>query len=483
MTELELRAKMRRMIWFLSLSLCILGGGWSPRSQNAPPKLPALPQILPDEFPAPIRDKVRESYTTQIAHPESAVANGELGMLLEAANKSDERAEICYQRAHLLDPSSYRWAYYLGVVQANRGKPSEAAEAFREALRLEPSYLPARSRLAESLRESGSVKEARKIFEAVVNSNPGDAQARYDLGQACRSDNDLNAAVESFRKACELFPNFGAAHYALAHLYERLGKPDLAREELNLYEKNRYDIPGVNDPLLAAVTELYINPESLVQSGIEYANQGKLEKAVAEEEKALQIDPKLFKAHVNLISFYGRLHEFEKAEDHYQLAREINPASPESYHNYGVLLVEEGKYQTAEQQFRKALEIDPWHAEALTSLGLLLERRGQQQQAMDAYRKAIAAKPEYRQAHFNLGRILVNQKNYAEGIQELLKTLAPVDETTPSYLYALGASYGRAGDKQNALKYLREAQVQASVRGQDRLLANIERDLHTVESE
>src|SRR5690348_2500561 len=65
-----LRAKMRRAILFFSLSLCILGGGWSPMSQNEPPKLPALPQILPDEFPAPIRDKVRKSYAAEQAHPE-----------------------------------------------------------------------------------------------------------------------------------------------------------------------------------------------------------------------------------------------------------------------------------------------------------------------------------------------------------------------------------------------------------------------------
>src|SRR5690348_7146225 len=168
MTGFELRIKIRRMIWFFSLSLGILGGGWFPRSQNEPPRLPALPYILPDEFPAPIRDKIRKSYAAEQAHPESAEANGELGMLLEAANKSDERAEICYQRAHTLDPASYRWAYYLGVLRANRGNPGGAAEAFRETLRLEPSYLPAQSRLGESLRESGSVKEAIKIFEAVV---------------------------------------------------------------------------------------------------------------------------------------------------------------------------------------------------------------------------------------------------------------------------------------------------------------------------
>ena len=472
---------MRRMILFLALSMSILGNVWSTARTAEISGLPRLPQVIPDVFPISIRKKVRQAYVTALAHPENGGANGELGMLLQASNKSDERAEICYRRAHLFEPTSFRWAYYLGVVQAHRGNFKDAAGTFREALRLDPTYLPALSKLGESLRGSGNVKESRRVFEEVVRHDPEGAQAQYDLGQARQADNDLDGAIESFRKACELFPDFGAAHYALAHVYERLGKADRAREELVLYEKNKYDIPGVNDPLQARISEIYTDPESLVQSGIEFAHQGKLEQAVAEEERALQIDPHLLKAHVNLISFYGRLHEFEKAKAQYVFAVRINPDNPESYNNYGVLLLQQGKYLEAEEQFRKVLVIDPRHPEALNNMGYLLQREGKREEAIAAYRRAVDAKPDYQQAHFNLGRILVNQENYAEGIEQLLKALTPEDENTPRYLYALGAAYGRAGDRQNALRYLREAQVQASVRGQSELLASIERDLHAVE--
>jgi tetratricopeptide (TPR) repeat protein len=463
--------------------MSIPGNSWSSARSDEIPGLPRLPQVIPDIFPLFIRDKVRKAYAAVLAHPEDAVPNGQLGMLLQAANKSDERAAICYRRAHLFEPTSFRWAYYLGVVQANRGNFKDAVGTLREALRLDPKYLPALSKLGESLRASGSVKESRRVFEEVVRHDPEGAQAQYDLGQARQADKNLDGAIESFRRACELFPNFGAAHYALAHVFQRLGKTDRAREELVLYEKNKYDIPGVSDPLQAEISEIYTNPESLVQSGIEFANQGKLEQAVAEEERALRIDPDLFKAHVNLISFYGRLRQFEKAKEHYGAAVRINPNNPESFHNYGVLLLQQGKYREAEEQFRKVLELDPRHSEALNSIGYLLERQGKIQEAIVEYRRAIASKPDYRQAHFNLGRILVNQEKYGEGIEHLLGTLTPVDENTARYLYALGAAYGRAGDRPNALRYLREAEVQASASSQSDLLADIERDLHTVESE
>src|SRR5438034_995102 len=92
------------------------------------------------------------------------------------------------------------------------------------------------------------------------------------------------------------------------------------------------------------------------------------------------------------------------------------------------------------------------------------------------------ALPIYRQAHFNLGRILVNQKKYLEGIQELEKTIEPEDENSPRYVYALGAAFARSGDRQNALRYIRQARDGAAARGQSALLTSIERDLRALEA-
>ncbi len=472
-------------VWLVIMILAstLAGGAWSRSLTVAPSDLPALPEIDPSKFPRPIRDQVATAYADAVAHPQDAAANGALGMLIQASNKSDIKAEICFQRAHVLDPTSFRWTYYLGALQGARGKYKEATETLRGALRLDSRYLPAQLKLGEFLLASGNTSESRKLHEQIIVQFSDSAQAYYDLGRARQADGDPDGAIEAYRKASDLYPDFGSAHYALALAYSRKGKADLAKAEMALYEKNKYDIPGVNDPLLAALTALYINPESLIQSGNEYAKQGKLEQAVAEDEKALRIDPEFFKAHMNLISFYGRLHDFDKAEEHYRAAVRIDPINTESYYNHGLLLMQQGKYPGAEEAFRKTLELDPAHPAALTSLGFLLERKGKQQEAIDAYHRALLSKPDYRQAHFNLGRILVNQQKYTEGIEQLLATLTPVDENTSRYLYALGAAYGRAGDRQNALRYLREAQAQASAQGQTDLLAEIERDIQTVESE
>jgi tetratricopeptide (TPR) repeat protein len=290
--------------------------------------------------------------------------------------------------------------------------------------------------------------------------------------------------VGSFRKACELFPYFGAAHYALVRAYHRLGKTDAASEEFARYEENKYDIPGVGDRLQAELDELYMDPQSLLGLAIELGNHGRWEEAIAKHELVLQFEPSMLRAHINLISLYGHVHEFEKAEKHYFAAVRLDPNQSESYYNYGVLLMQENKGRDAEEAFRKALAANSHYAEAHNNLGDLLQREGKLAEAMAEFELAIENRPDFPQAHFNLGRLLVNRGRYKDAIDELLKTLSTQDEEAkPTYFYALGVAYARAGDKDNGIRYLLLARDHAASRHQSTLLNSIDRDLHTLEEQ
>jgi tetratricopeptide (TPR) repeat protein len=97
---------------------------------------------------------------------------------------------------------------------------------------------------------------------------------------------------------------------------------------------------------------------------------------------------------------------------------------------------------------------------------------------------AIENRPDFPQAHFNLGRLLVNRGRYKDAIDELLKTLSTQDEEAkPTYFYALGVAYARAGDKDNGIRYLLLARDHAASRHQSTLLNSIDRDLHTLEEQ
>src|SRR5262245_38013347 len=88
--------------------------------------LPDLPAIVVESFGPEMREQVRKAYTDAQAKPRDAQASGWLGMTLHTYEQY-ESAAICYERAHRLAPAEFRWAYYLGIVQAALGRNGEAA--------------------------------------------------------------------------------------------------------------------------------------------------------------------------------------------------------------------------------------------------------------------------------------------------------------------------------------------------------------------
>jgi len=458
------------------LSSCVCSFGLLLQAQT----LPDLPPVAFDNFGPAIREQVRKAYDDARAKPRDAEASGRLGMVLQTYEQY-ELAAICYERARSLAPDEFRWVYYLGVAQAALGKHAEAADNLREAARRKPDYLPAQIKLADSLFATGELSESRQLYEAVAKKSPGAVYAHYGLGRVKAAQREFAAAVEHFRRACELSPHFGSAHYALAVAYRNLRQTAQANEHFALYQQNKLVRPASEDALLDAVAELNVGALDHLKKGANFEADGHLDQAAAEHERALEINPKLAQAHVNLISLYGRMGQAEKAESHYRMAAEINPNLAESHYNFGVLMTGQGKYQEAAQAFRRSLEINPFYAEAHHNYGVLLEREGRFDEAAGHYRAAVENQPNYRSAHFNLGRMLLYQGKQAEAISHFLKTLTPEDESTPKYMYALAAAYARAGDRTHALEYARGARQRAAALGQAELLALIERDLRILE--
>ena len=441
---------------------------------------PDLPQIRMDSFQPAIREQIEKAYAEAKFNPSDPAANGKLGMVLDAYEQY-QLAEVCYQRARHLEPSAFPWAYYLGSVEASLGKHTEAAATLREAVRLKPDYPAARLKLADSLFAAGEPRPSRRIYEAVLKEDPGAATAYYGLGRIKEAQRELAAAVEDYRKACELFPSFAAAHYALALASRRLGDTAAAQEHLALYQKTPLAQPPVPDPLRDAVKELNAGAQEHLARGVRLEAAGQMDQAIAEHERALEIDPKMAQAHTNLITLYGKMGQVEKAAQHYRAAVEINPNMVDAHYDFGVLMYGQGKYREAGEAFRKALEINPHYAEAHNNLAFVLERQGRIEEALEHYRAAVENKPNYRLAHFHLGRLLLSRGKNGDAIAHFLQTITPEDESTPGFMYGLAAAYARSGERDKALHYALEARKRAANLGQAQLLASIDRDIRTLE--
>ena len=153
-----------------------------------------------ERFSPPIREQILQAYLAARGDPKAAETNGRLGMILQAYDEFDLAARY-YKRARMLDPESFRWIYYLALVQSASGQNDLAITNLRKALQLIASYLPARLKLAELLMAEGNLAESRKIYHALIQEQPGLTAwaCRYvDSEESSRVTGDTAAAVDHY---------------------------------------------------------------------------------------------------------------------------------------------------------------------------------------------------------------------------------------------------------------------------------------------
>ena len=149
---------------------------------------------------------------------------------------------------------------------ADDKKYPEAIEAYKLAIRLDPNYAPAFGGLGDAYLNSGNSQQAETAYKEQVRLAPNDAQAQFDLGYfynamgrhgeafgplvkatsldpnfaeafygigyAYLRGADFEKSITFFRSAVRIKPDYGEAYYGLGSALARLGKADLANEQL-----------------------------------------------------------------------------------------------------------------------------------------------------------------------------------------------------------------------------------------------------------
>ncbi len=102
------------------------------------------------------------------------------GVSLFDAGRFDEAAEQLEEAVRLKPGYALAWAN-LGQVELARKRPSQALEAHRKALSIDPTILMARRGLGFALADAGQSSKAAAVLEKWLEANPGDSEARERL--------------------------------------------------------------------------------------------------------------------------------------------------------------------------------------------------------------------------------------------------------------------------------------------------------------
>ena len=342
-------------------------------SKKTMPPIPDL-TIRKAEFDSVVQEQIETVLEKLKIDPNNKNHNGELGMILHA-HYLYKLSEPLYIRARILEPNSFRWAYYLGIIRAPLGKLDEAEISLRQAVDLKSYYLPAQLALAETLQKLRKLRESRQVYEQILKKYPQSASAYAGLGRVCWEEGKVSEAIKNYQKACDLFPEFGAAHYALGLAHRNLKNEEKTQEHFSKFQRYSSREPLAEDPFLDAIQSLQSKVSYYLKQAISLRDQGQFREAIVVLEEALKLDQNHPVLHGNLSSLYIAVKETSKAERHYRAAVEIDPGMYKTHYNFAVFLQMTGRAMEAMEVFRKGLEVNPFHSLSHNNLGYLLAAR------------------------------------------------------------------------------------------------------------
>lgn len=96
-----------------------------------------------------------------------------------------------------------------------------------------------------------------------------------------------------------------------------------------------------------------------LDAGLKSAEEGKAPAAIENMQKAIQIFPNYFDAHLQLGNVFLKTDQLQEAIAELDKAREINPNDERTYQSFGLLLMKQRNYAVAVAVFAEAARLNP----------------------------------------------------------------------------------------------------------------------------
>ncbi len=149
--------------------------------------------------------------------------------------------------------------------------------------------------------------------------------------------------------------------------------------------------------------------------GVALLEQYKHKEAADAFKRALQLDPGLTLARINLGIALFNAPDLPAAQRELQAAATAAPNAPQPHYVLGLLAKAQNKPVEAVAAFQKVLAIDPQDVGANVNLGQLFAQQRKYPEAVAVLRTALAAEPYNTTALYNLGTALIRSGQREEG--------------------------------------------------------------------
>ena len=159
--------------------------------------------------------------------------------------------------------------------------------------------------------------------------------------------------------------------------------------------------------------------------GVALLEQFKYADAVREFQRALQIDPKLLMAHINLAIALFNVPDLDAASREAQTAAMLAPQAPQPHYLLGLIARAQNRTDEALAAFARVRQIDPRDTSTNINIGQLLVQQKQYDKAVEAFRAALDVEPYNTTALYSLANALTRtgKRNEAERLLQRFQKL------------------------------------------------------------
>jgi len=331
-------------------------------------------------------------------------------------------ARLEFRSALKIDKKMADAQFGLGEASLALGFVQEAAEAYYEAMRIDPNNLDARTRVGSLLVQYESdegIKEAERLATEVTQKNPNHIEGHVLMAEVRAAQKRWDDAQAEFQKAISLDPARVETYLHQARYYQRRSKSDAAQAQTflaqaeqvfrQLIEKNPNTV-GVRlaygDFLFAGKRESEAEQQLLQAHKTDpkdklvlvalrryYETQQRYDDAEKYLTRLVELDADKTVGRAQIIDLHARTGRVYQAVSEYQQLLKDNPKYLRGYSRLAELLLELGDANAAMKNVEAALKESPQDTDALLMRGRLRTLNGQYREAVGDLDQVLRLEP------------------------------------------------------------------------------------------
>ncbi len=311
-------------------------------------------------------------------HPESAEANADLG-LVEARQEHYKEAIPFYRKALLLDPRMSGMRLNLGLAYFKTGAMKEAIETFTALLKSLPADSPDRMRVTTLIGLAhyslGEYATAIPYLRAAANNDPQNILYRFSLAQSCLNAKQYQCVLDAYQELLKLNAESAAADMLAGQAYDEMKNTNGAIEQFRAATKADPKWPNAHFGL-----------------GYLLWTQNQCEEASKEFQAELDNVPENAQAMTFLADCKVQLGQPNDALPLLEKALKIDPRIAKAHMNLGIIYQDQGRQQDALRELTTAVKLMPLDSNIHWRLARLYQAMGRKEEAKAEFEKTSSLK-------------------------------------------------------------------------------------------